>query len=288
MYNWSKRMPIVPSLFRLKTKTEAIRLYSLYLARLDAAARERRILEACRAIRNYAVRDKRPRWADFTYGFEVEALCKLGRYSDAWRQVRRLERIVHGPNIDLRADAWKPGELNWFFNYHPQILYFLHRYKLASRLLEALLEKLVTRRREGMSYEILWFVYKPIARPRSRHEVTLYHLYQRLGKSLVEWPEWEQFVKGFHPKLFRLAGISEEDLLRDPSLLRTFYNAITEERNRRLTANVSVGESELVDPVTKVHRHQQSIDRKRSLQDPVIRKRNQQLEEIFPELGHLS
>jgi hypothetical protein len=55
----------------------------------------------------------------------------------------------------------------------------------------------------------------PLKKAQSSPRRTLYHLYQKLGKSLVEWPNWQPFVTGFHPKLFVLAGIAQEDLIAD-------------------------------------------------------------------------
>ncbi len=136
-------------------------------------------------------------------------------------------------------------------------------------------------------YELLWYVYKPLSQPHAPNEVTLYHLYRRLSKSLLEWPKWEQFVTGLHPKLFDLAGIRQEDLLRNPLLLRAMYRAISEERKQRLTANVSVGESELVDLPSKVHQYQKDVVRKKGQLDAIIAKNQEKLEEMFPELQHL-
>src|SRR5262245_18665538 len=86
-------MPTVPNLFRDQDAREAKRLYSLYLSRLMAKSRQRRIVEACQQIRNYAARLKQPRSADFTFQFEIDALCKLRRFADAWKQLRRLPQL---------------------------------------------------------------------------------------------------------------------------------------------------------------------------------------------------
>jgi len=256
---------------------------------LMAEHRERRVVKVCQQIRVFARRSVRPHFANFTYFVEIDALCKLGKFSTAWRQLRRWERVACGKNLDLMADAWAPAELNWFFHYHPQLLYFLGRYRPACHMLEALLEKLVTRRRKGMSYEVLWHVYNPIAQPRDRHEVTLYHLYQKLGKNLQDWPHWERFVKNFHPKLFGLTGVRKEDLLRNPSLLRQFFKAITDEQKQRLTANVSVGERDLIDLPGKIRHYQETVAHKMARLDVAIArsKSEQRLEEMFPELQHL-
>src|SRR5262249_22951389 len=111
-------MPTIPNLFRDQNAREAKRLYSLYLAQLMAKSREQRIVEACQQIRSYAARLKQPRSADFTFQFEIDALCKLSQFGDAWKQLRRLERIAHGKSISLTARAWPPDQLDWFWHYH--------------------------------------------------------------------------------------------------------------------------------------------------------------------------
>lgn len=280
-------MPTVPNLFLDRNAREAKRLYSLYLAQLMTKSRKRRIVEASQQIRNYAARLKQPRSADFTFQFEIDALCKLRRFADAWKQLRRFERIAHGKNISLSKRKWEPEQLDWFWHYHPHILYFLGRYQLAARMLEALFAEKLSHPEAGVSYELLPDIYKPVSRPRDRHEVTLYHVYRKLGKKLSEWPQWEQFVNGFDPELFNLTNIQREDMLRDASLLRPFYEAISKERKERLTAHVSVGERELIDSPEEVQRFQNDVTAKRALQEPIITQDEKQLREIFPELQRL-
>lgn len=283
-------MENVPNLFRSQPRNEIVRLYSQYLGRLRASHRYARLLNACRRIRSYAQREGRPELAYFTYSFELTVLFRLRNFSAAWRQLRRWERASSGKNLDPRADSWTPEEINWFFYYHPYVLFFLGKYQPARRMLEAALENLIRRRREGMSYYILWHVYKPIVRPRNLYDVTLYLVYRKLGKNLIEWPYWKQFVKGFHPNLFRLARIDEEDLLSDPSLLRPFYQAIERERKQRLTAGISVGESEIVDSPSKVRSYQQRVARKiaRLEETSAKSKSKEKIEQLFPELQRLS
>jgi hypothetical protein len=68
-------MNSVPNLLRLRSAKESGHLYQDYLIRLMQSSRWDRTLEACRQIRSYAARAERPRLADFTYHFEIEALC---------------------------------------------------------------------------------------------------------------------------------------------------------------------------------------------------------------------
>lgn len=277
----------IPNLFQELPQREAQNWYSLYLAHLNANHRDRRLLEACKQIRQYAARAQRAEWAYFTYPLEIEALCKLGNIPGAWRQLRRWERGISGGNLNINAKAWTSTQLGWFFSYHPQLLYMLGKYRQARRMFEALLSNLLRRHQPGISYDILWRVYKPVARPRLPHEVTLHHVYQKLGKKLLDWPQWEQFVNGFDPKLFDLAHIQRERLLRDASLLRPFYEAIKSEREQRLTANISTGEREVIDAPEEVERFQDEVAAQQALQEPIIVQRERQLREMFPELQRL-
>ena len=129
--------------------------------------------------------------------------------------------------------------------------------------------------------------YKPVARPRFWHEVTLHHIYGKLGQSLLEWPEWRSFVAGLHPQLLRLAGLSRRQLLDDPSLLRQLSRAIAAEQTQRLTAGVSWGERDLVDPLPRVQRRQQQVADKTRTLKRALAERERRVEELFPELRGL-
>jgi len=277
----------VPNLLRLRSAKEFEYLYQLYLLRLTQSSRWDRTLEACRQIRSYAARAGRPRLADFTYYFEIDALCQLGKFSAAWGQLRRLERLAYGRSINLNAKSWRSDELDWFLRYHPQILYFLGRNRLARRLYEAMLGKML-RTRDDSSFELLPHVYNSINPPHYRQQVSLFHIYAALGKSLSEWPDWTRFVRGLHPKLLILAGVTKEELLRNPGLMRTFDEAIHAEQKRRLTAGVSDGQRDLTDPPRKVKRRQEAVLKKRAPLQRTASEHQKQLECIFPELKALT
>jgi hypothetical protein len=266
---------------------EAQLSYSYYLSRLAINDRHRRVVEACRRIRRHAAALGRPRLGDFTYHFEIEALCRLRQWSMAWRQLRRIERIDFGRPIDLAAKTWSPRELDRFRYQYPPILYFLGRYRAARRLLEAVLAPSLGPGRKGMSYRLLPFVYKPVPRPRFWHEVTLHHIYRKLDASLLTWPEWRSFAAGFHPQILRLAGLSRRQLLEDPSLLPLLSKAIATEQRRRLTAGVSWGERDLLDPLPRVRRRQQQVADKTRTFKRAVAERERRVEELFPELRGL-
>src|ERR1051325_7011418 len=301
-------MTSVLNLFRSHAG-EAERFYSLYLIGLSANGSSYREIEACRQIRRHAARAGQPLAADFTIDFEIDALCKRREFSSAWRQLRRFERLVFRRPIDLTARSWPPAQLSWFLDRHPNILYFLGRFKLARRLMDAILEDTFSRPRAGLSFHMLGYIYKPVPRPKSRLDVTLYHIYRELGyiykpvprpksrldvtlyhiyrelgSSLEDWPLWSSFVKGFHLKVFQVTGISQQQLLRDPSLLRAFCERISRELDERLSAGVSRGERDLIEPSAKVLRYQEDVARKKEAIMDSVRRREQQVAEIFPDL----
>src|SRR5262245_10434029 len=209
-------MSNVPNLFGSQSSNKAAQLYQLYLLRLSQHSRWHRMVDACRQIRGYAQRRGRLRWADFTYHFEIDGLCQLREYPVAWRLLRRLERIAYGRNINLNAKQWRSDELDCFIGYHAPLLYFLGRYQLARRLLEATLAKMFRPSRNDSSYQLLAYVYNSDPRPRYRQRVTLSHIYAALGENLSEWSGWSRFVQGLHRKLLTLAGVKRQELLRDP------------------------------------------------------------------------
>lgn len=175
----------LPDLFRRRRK-EAKVLYPAYLIELRLRGREARVVAACRQIRMFARRRGNSRWGDFTYHFEIDALCSMGKYPIAWRQLRRLEIAAFGKHINLRGIEWRSDEVVWLGTHHVPVLYFLRRYRLAARLLEALLTERMKRPCTGLSYSLSGYVYNPLAEPLYRYDVTLHHIYRKLGKRLAE------------------------------------------------------------------------------------------------------
>lgn len=280
-------MQALKDLFGQYSTSQSKRLYSLYLSTLMSCSRERRVVEACRKIQGFAIRHEDAALSDFTHGFAIEALCKLGDFRGAWDELRRLERFAFGRNIDLKSKDWTSDELSWFSQYHPQILFFLGRYKLAARLLEAALAEKMSHPRKGLSYEVLPVVFNSIVRPRQRHEVTLFHLYGKLGRNLGDWEQWEAFVNGFDSRLFQLSRLAKHDLLVDASLLQRFTKSIAHERKQRLTARITMGEKELVAPSGKVRRFQAIVNQKKNQQAVHSTLARKELEEVFPDLRRL-
>jgi hypothetical protein len=277
---------VVPNLFQPGLQNEAKKLYTIYLSQLSANSRNRRVLTACEMIKAYAVEAKQPQVANFTFHYEIEALCKLGRFIEAWKLLRQLEHQAYGKPIDLRAAHWKPKHLDWFWQYHPHILYFLGRYQLGRRMLEAALGARMAHPDPGLSYQLLPYVHSAVLRPHHLHQVALYHFYRKLGRDLTAWSGWKQFVEGFDSRVLTMAHLQKEELLGDASKLRGLHRSISRMQAQRLSAGISTGERELVDAPNKVKGLQRELALRASLQDGMAARDAERLRRIFPELKH--
>lgn len=217
----SKIRPMIGdlNLFDSQTHEEAVQSYQLYLSGLLRNSRWNQMLDMCQQIRRQAAHRGSQGLADFTFHFEIEALCRMKKFPRAWRKLRHLEQVAYGRNINLHAKAWRSDELDWFSQYHPHILYFVGRYRLARRLFEAFLGKMVRGSRRGSSSDVMPYVYSAMKKPRLRQQVTLQHIYNKLGIRLEEWSDWTKFVAGFDPKVLARARVKREKLLYDPHLL---------------------------------------------------------------------
>jgi hypothetical protein len=278
----------IPDLWRLKE--DAARLYQLYLCRLQANRLHERVICACRQIRRYATQGPGINHGLFTYSFEIDALCQLQDYRAAWRQLRQRESKVFGKRLNLAHRQWSERD-RWelAFSYAP-LLFFLGRYRQGCALLEASLE-FSFKSEKVRSYDMLFHVYNGDQQPPDRCRVTLAHFYDRLGKCLRDWQHWKAFVNGFHARLFRLSGVSREQLFADPGQLAAFVSKLVNVRDERTTSGVGGGQSDLIESAAKVHKRQLAMRRKldefavriKPVQDRTDRK----LQELFPELQGL-
>jgi hypothetical protein len=254
------------------------------------AGRHERIVAACRAIRRYAASGPGVEAGLFTYSHEVLALWELRRYADAWRRARERHAIVFGERLDLRREGW-PIEMASLLEYdYAPILYFLGRYRTGCSLLETALDF----RFDGTkvrSYDLLFRIDNGDAEPQHLYQVTLKHFYDRLGRELREWRHWGAFVEGFHPRLFRLAGVPREELLADASRLTAFVDRLLEVREERVTSGVGGSQSDLVDSPAKVRRRQEALTERLEQHvertAPARERIDAKLETRFPELAAL-
>jgi hypothetical protein len=147
----------------------------------------------------------------------------------------------------------------------------------------------IASRRKSWSFEMLWHVYKPIARPTRTYDVTLSHFYVALGRDLREWPLWRRFVDDLHPKLLRESQISRSDLENDPALLQPLFESIVAERRRRLSSGGTYGLRDLTESPARV-RQRQAKTKKKILaidEDPRWEDVERKLQAVFPELAEL-
>lgn len=275
----------IPDLWR--ANEDAVRLYQLYLCRLQMNDMHERIVAACHRIRRYAARGPGPTEGLFTISIEIESLCALKDYEAAWRRLRRQEEIAFGKRFDLRSRQWSRADF-WelVFSYAP-LLYFRGRYCQGSELLETSLDFWFGGTKPW-SFDILFHVYNGDPEPSHRCRVTLSHFYGRLGRDLRQWRHWEAFVNGFHPRLFRLSGVPREELMADPGRLAAFFDKLLDLRNRRTTSGVGWGQSDLIDSAAKVRKQQDATQHKlnelRERITPMQERTNRKLQELFPEL----
>jgi len=225
-------------LYSLLRKHRARRLYLLYLGILLQDGRERLLLQTTKKLRRLAKKHNDPRLSSATYSFEIAALCNLREFHAAWRRLRVVERLALGHQIDLSAGTWNAKELAWFMSYHVQLLYFIGRYKTAASLLEAALADRIKHRRKAVGEELLPYIYSLVRTPRECHQVTLSHIYERLGKSLSEWKQWHVFVRDLGSRPLQASHTSRDELLQKPSVLRRLIG-----HGRRQVVSQSANES---------------------------------------------
>ena len=205
----------IPDLWQAK-EDDATRLYAIFLARLQMNGMHKRIVAACRQIRRYADRGPGRIEGLFTFSDEIDALCDQKQYKMAWRQLRLRHEIFYGQRLELNR-RWTVNDYWDLWSKYAPLLFFLKRYRDGCLLLETALDFLFAQGNVQSFDDILFHVYNNDKKPSHRCLVTLSHFYKHLGKDLREWRHWEAFVNGFHPKLFRLAGVTRAALLADAS-----------------------------------------------------------------------
>ena len=278
----------IPDLWRVNE--DAVRLYSLYLCRLQMNHRHERVVAVCPQIRRFAVRGPGAREGLVTFPVEMDSLCALKDYKKAWRRLRHRERIIFGKPLDLRRRRWLRTDASQLAFYYAPLLYFLGRYREGCRLLETALG-FPFRGGKPRSFDIRFHVCNDDEEPWHRCRVTLSHFYRKLHRDLRDWRHWKAFVNGFHPRLFRLAATRPEELLSDPARLSEFLNRLVQVRNERTTSGAGGSVSDLIESASKVKKRQDSTQKKlddfRRRIRPVQEQMDCKLKELFPELQQL-
>jgi len=249
-----------------------------------------RVASACGQIRRYAARGPGLHESLFTFSFEIDALCALKRYRKAWNQLQLRDQIRFGKRSDLTRRDWSADDCWELVVSYAPLLFFLRKHRDGCSLLETSLDfRFVGQKVQ--SYDLLFQVYKGDQEPGDRYQVTLFHFYQRLGKSLREWHHWEAFVAGLHPRLFRLTGVGREELLGDPQHLAPFFHRLMETRAERTTSGVTRGQADLIESPGKVRKWQEATqERRRQFVERTEARREQTqatLHRLFPELARV-
>lgn len=277
----SQHQHSIPDLWRLKEDAE--RLYKSFLCRLMMHDMQERIVTACRVIRRHAAKAPETRDALFTFGHEIDALFELQNYRGVLRQLRLRERMLFGSRLDLLRLPPSSGQMIEF-QYAP-VHYFLGNFSVGCILLEAALRPWFAVEKPDSLY-IITRVCDGRNRSAGRHNVTLAQFYKRLNKKLSEWADWEPFVKGFDPRVFRLAGMSRLDLLNDCDKLPEFYRRLSDIAKQKGTS-LGSGKSTLLDSPAKIR---QQKDQMQSHKDFLKRTEPQRtptdikLKGLFPEM----
>jgi hypothetical protein len=265
----------ISDLWRMGENAE--HLYTFYLLTLLKNDRHDRIIEAARQIRLYASRGPGPMAGLFTYTHVFESCCNRGDFRAAWRQHRSQEKLYFGKTRDLKKTKWVSADWYQLLMRKGPLLYFLGRYRIGCRVMEAGLNLIYRGNRKPRSHHLLDYICNRQIEPTHWVCVTLSHYYARLNKPLRSWRHWKRFVSGFHPKLFKTAGITREELLVNDARLREFCERLWIAAHRRANSDASRGETE-----TKKMR---KPVRKRM--DPNQRELNRQLRKYFPELNEM-
>jgi len=249
--------------------------------------RHERAAAACRQIRRYAARGPGATAGLFTFSIEIESLCALRDHDTAWRRLRTQEEIVFGKRLNLRCRRWQRTDGFTLECSYAPLLYFRGRYRQGCQLLEIVLDFRFDAT-NVRSYDLLTRVYNGDPEPTLRARVTLAHFYGRLGKDLRQWRHWTAFVDGFHPRLFRLSGVSREELQADSRQLAPFLDKLMEERDRRITSGIGGSQSDLIESPAKVRKRQADTNRKlnafKKRMGPVRKEIDRKLRQYFPEL----
>lgn len=97
-------------------------------------------------------------------------------------------------------------------------------------------------------------------------------------------------MNGFHPKLFRLAGVGRDELLTDAGRLPAFVERLKSIGNLRRSTQTTNGQADLIDSPAKVKKRQDAIRMRVGRVDERTTARRQRtnarLRELFPEIRH--
>lgn len=284
----SSRDNRIPNLWRINE--DATRLYSLYLAHLSTHNLVERVVFASRKIRRFAASGPGSKDGLFTFSHEIDALYDLKKYQVAWRQIQLRDSIACGQRFNFTDRVWTGKDSFLLETDYAPIQYFLKRYSFGCSLLESGLN-FWFKHRGFDSYDILNRVYNGDQVPWHRCRVTLANFYDRLGKRLSDWQHWSEFASSFHPKLYRLGGVSRRKLLTDSDSLPQFFGNLARQQVRRIFTQDGKIRSYLTasSPTFLKYRTEQNRlhDVEKEQNRAARELRNEKLRTLFPELNGL-
>jgi hypothetical protein len=262
----------IPNLF---LKCDGEQDYHHYLSRMMLDGSPERIIQVCRRIRAYAAQGPGVEAGLFTYFYEIDALCKTGKYAVAWRQLLQRDRTLRGAGFDYKSSSWSRKDCHdLLFRYGPLLYLTGHSLEAA-----AILEKALEFKCHGTngSYDAMYKVANEDPEPTNHYRVTLLHCYRRLGRPLSDWTGWRSFVMGMNPRLFRMAKIARESMLVAPGLLVDFQTRLRQILAERTQGSGGTcGICDLLDSPSKVKkRHAATVRGFKQFQESIRTEKNQ-------------
>jgi hypothetical protein len=248
----SKRAPkfTLPNLYRTESRDIAGRLYGVAIPRVLWSGYPADALRLLRKVRRYGREAKVAlRHTGWTYSFEFDALLQLSRTEEAWRLVRwHLKTFAPGRSrwpVERRVRYMDHFVSFW----EVPAAYFSGRYQYAARAKEAYLDAMVER---VDAYTLRYSIYNGDPEPTDLARVTLWHVYQKLGRRLGDWKNWKCWVRRLHPRLLELTKMSAEELEEDADRIAVFEKRLRGAENGLRPAGISYGQRDLLEPRRKV------------------------------------
>jgi len=240
----------LPNIYRMESRDIAGRLYATAVPRVLWNGYPAEALRLLRNVRRHA-RDANvaPHHAGWTYSFEFDALLQLGRTVEAWRLVRRQLRTFwprrwHWP-VERRVQY-----MDHFVKFSEvPAAFFSGRYQYAARALEAYLDGMVER---VDAYDLRYSIYNDEPVPTHPARVTLWHVYQRVGRHLGDWKNWKRWVGRLHPRLLELTNMSAAELEDDADRIAVFEKRLHEAEKGLRPAGITYGQRDLLEPRRQV------------------------------------
>jgi hypothetical protein len=240
----------LPNIYRMESRDIAGRLYGVAIPRVLWSGYPAEAVRLLRKVRRYA-RDAKValRHTGWTYSFEFEALLQLGRAEEAWRLVQRQLRTF-APRLSRWPVERRVRYMDHFVSfYEVPAAYFSGRHQYAARAKEAYLDAMVER---VDAYTLRYAIYNGEPEPTNPARLTLWHVYQKVGRRCGDWKNWKRWVRRLHPRLLELTKMTAEELEEDPDRVAVFEKRLREAEKGLRPAGITYGQRDLLEPRKKV------------------------------------